>query len=603
MGKIKVLPEEVVAKIAAGEVIERPGSVVKELVENSLDAGATMISILLRNGGKSLIRVVDNGEGMDREDTANALFRYATSKIGSLKDMSGIKSLGFRGEALPSIAAVSRFTIITKDASIHLGTEIRGEAGRIEEVKDSERPIGTTVEVRDLFFNLPVRRKFLKSERIEYGEIIDMVNRLSIAHPQTAFRLYRDGVLAFDYPSCSDLKDRTSQVCPREWREALIPLTIEQEEWQINGFIGKPEITRNSRSGQFFFVNQRPVKILSFTFALQHSFDGTLPQGRFPIAVLFLHINPVNVDVNIHPHKREVRIFNEGAIQSIMVKGIREALRVKGSPPLINLSGTKEKVVSVNIPAQRPLAQGTFYGRGEEMVPPIPTVYHLPRQETVSTIAEDRPASFRRLNDQNEVTPPSALEKLRWGRIYGQLKSSYILIEVEDGLMVIDQHAAHERIVYEEILHSLSKGSSPSQTLLVPLLLHLDGRESAVLEEYLPILSKMGFGINELGNNSFSIDARPSFLKAEEVFETLRDFIQDVSMGRSRGPLVETFDEAARIIACKSRSIKAKEELTFVEIKELIQRLIRANQPFTCPHGRPTVIKLTTRELEAKFLR
>jgi DNA mismatch repair protein MutL len=516
--------------------------------------------------------------------------------------MSRIKSLGFRGEALPSIAAVSRFALITRDASNQVGTEISGEGGRIESVRDCERPVGTTVEVRDLFFNLPVRRKFLKSERIEYAEIVDVVNRLSIAYPQTAFRLYRDGTLVLDYPYCQELRDRLFQVSPPEWRDALIPVAIEEREWQINGFIGKPEITRNSRSGQFFFVNRRPVKILSFSFALQHSFDGSLPQGRYPIAFLFLEIDPETLDVNVHPHKREVRILNEGAVQSLMMRGIKKALRTEGSPPLIKLSGIKEKGEE-DIPEQLPLTQVTFYERSRTKESFPSSVYHLPRQDAVSTVAEGKPVSSWRSNDQREVNLPSALEKLRLGRIYGQLKSSYVLMEVEDGLMVVDQHAAHERIMYEEILNTLNNGSSPSQALLVPLLLHLDGRESAVLEEYLPLLSKMGFGINELGNNSFSIDARPSFLKVEEVTGIIRDFIQEVSEGRSKGPLTGSYEEVARVLACRSRSVKAKEELTFEEIKELIQRLIKADQPFTCPHGRPTIIKLTTRELEAKFLR
>jgi DNA mismatch repair protein MutL len=603
MSKVKILPEEITAKIAAGEVIERPHSVVKELVENALDACATMISVSVRNGGKSLIRVVDNGEGMDRQDAENALLRYATSKIGSLEDMTSVKSLGFRGEALPSIAAVSRFAIITRYAGNSLGTEIRGEGGRIEAIRDCERPLGTTVEVRDLFFNLPVRRKFLKSERIEYAGIVDVVNRLSIAYPKTAFRLYRDGTLALEYPSCSGLKDRVAQTCPPDWRDALIPLSIEDGEWQVNGFIGKPEITRNTRSGQFFFVNQRPVKILSFSFALQHSFDGTLPQGRYPVAFLFLQIDPAQVDVNVHPHKREVRILKEGTIQGHMINGIKEALRKEGSPPEIRLSGPGAREVTADTPVQLPLGQVIFQERIERAGLVHSTVYHVSGRDTGAGVAEAEPESFWKPNGQSAKEASSALEKLRLGRVYGQLRGSYILMEAEDGLMVIDQHAAHERVVYEEILHSLNNGFSPSQALLIPLLVHLDGRESAVLEEYLPLLGKMGFGINELGNNSFSIDARPPFLRVEEISETLRDFAQSVSEGNAKGPIAENNEKVASLIACKSRSVKANEELTCEEIQELIQRLVRAKQPFTCPHGRPTVIKLTTRELEAKFLR
>jgi DNA mismatch repair protein MutL len=603
MGKIKILPEEISVKIAAGEVIERPHSVVKELVENSLDAGATMISISVRNGGKSLIKVVDNGEGMDRQDAENALNRYATSKIGSLEDMASIKTLGFRGEALPSIASVSRFIIVSRIPQNSIGTEIRVEGGRIEAIRGCERPVGTTVEVRDLFFNLPVRRKFLKSERIEYAEIVEVVNRLSIAYPRAAFRLYRDNTLVLDYPSCLEWKDRIFQICPPDWRDALIPLTIENEGWQVSGFIGKPEISRNSRSGQFFFVNQRPVKILSFSFALQHSFGGTLPQGRFPVAFLFLKIDPAQVDVNIHPNKREVRILREGIVQSHLMKGIEEALRREGTPPEIRLSGIREREVMAGVGMQTPLNQVTFYERTDKTGFIETPFYYISGKESFSGVTEDEPDSFWKTNFQRKEDVPSSLESLKLGRVYGQLKGSYILIGVKDGLMVIDQHAAHERIIYEEILSSFHNGSSSSQTLLIPLLIHLDGKESAVLEEYLPLLNEIGFGINDLGNNSFSVDARPSFLAVEEVSETLRDFAQGISEGNTKGTVEENYEKVARLIACKSRSVKAKEELTCEEIRELIQRLIRAKQPFTCPHGRPTVIKLTTRELEARFLR
>jgi len=278
-------------------------------------------------------------------------------------------------------------------------------------------------------------------------------------------------------------------------------------------------------------------------------------------------------------------------------------LRTEGSPPLLRLSERYEKASMADMPDQLSLPQAIFHERSEvrESVPV--TLYQLSGRNTLPVVAEASPDSFWRSNGRGGVDTPASLEKLRLGKVFGQLKGSYILMEVDDGLMVIDQHAAHERIIYEEILHSLSNGSSPSQALLIPLLIHFDGRESAVLEEYLPLLSKVGFGINELGNNSFSIDARPSFLKTEEVSETLRDFAQSAGEGKAKGPLVETHEKIARMIACKSRSIKAKEELTYEEIKELIQRLTRAKQPFTCPHGRPTLIKLTTRELEAKFLR
>lgn len=601
MGKIKVLPEEIIARIAAGEVIERPCSVIKELLENSIDAGSTMISISIRNGGKSLIKVVDNGEGMDQVDAQNCLLRYATSKIDSFEDLQRIKSLGFRGEALPSIAAVSRFAIITRNAANGIGTEIRGEGGKIEEIRYMERPVGTTVEIRDLFFNLPVRRKFLKSERIEYAEIIDIINRLAISYPEISFRLYRDNSLVLDYHPSSNIESRIRQVFPQELGSQLIPILITNSDWRITGFIGKPEVNRGNRSSQYFFVNLRPVKILSFSFALQHSFEGLVPPGRHPVAFIFLEIDPSRVDVNIHPHKREVRILNEGIIQAELTNRIKETLRKELA--LIELKLDKphlEKGVKEDqIQFQR--TQGLFK-EGNDRFPfrNLP-VYPEASKKMVSNVPDNEVDSFR--NSNGDIKEVSTFNNLRIERIYGQFKGTYILVEVEDGLMIIDQHAAHERIVYEEVLSSLKNGSSHSQTLLIPLVIHLDGKEFALFEEYLPLLEKIGFGINVFGKNSFSVDACPLFLKPEEIPETIMNLVQNFYEGNSQSSHDNKYNKVARIIACKSRSIKAHQDLNLEEILELIKRLEKTEQPFFCPHGRPTVIKLTTRELETKFLR
>ncbi|MDX1778903.1 MAG: DNA mismatch repair endonuclease MutL, partial [Thermodesulfobacteriota bacterium] len=356
MGIIRVLPELVANKIAAGEVVERPSSVVKELIENSLDAQATKISVSIRHGGKSLIKVVDNGNGMDREDAELCLKSHATSKISNSEDIFTIDSFGFRGEALPSIASVSKITLQTRKSPDQLGTEITAAGGRIKAISEKALSVGTGIEVFDLFFNTPARKKFLKSERTEYVSIADAITTISLAYPEVAFKLSKDGKQIFDYPPCSHLKERFQSTHHREWVKHLLPLAVTRGDITIHGYIGKAELSRTNRTGQLFFINKRPVKSLPLSYALQRAYDGLLPQKHFPVAILFLEIDPATVDVNIHPTKREVRLRNERTLQEQLTQSVREIVAISDHSPRVSFTYSLDKTKTYSPrPSTKPL--------------------------------------------------------------------------------------------------------------------------------------------------------------------------------------------------------------------------------------------------------
>jgi len=566
MGKIKLLPEELVKKIAAGEVIERPASVVKELMENSLDANGKNITVAVKHGGKQSIRVTDDGEGMEREDAVNSLQRYATSKIQTLEDIFRIRSFGFRGEALPSIAAVSRLTLLTRTPESESGTEVKATGGVIESVRETGLSPGTTVEVMDLFFNIPARKKFLRSEHSEFMAILDTFTVFALGNPAINFRLYKDNKLVADFPAGISLRERIIQVHGPEVAEALIPLQINTPEIKISGFITGPEISRVNRTGQYFFINSRPIKNLSLSFALLQGYEEMLPSGRYPLAFLFFNLDLSRVDVNVHPNKKEVRIENEREVLMLLVESVRQALRTKNKFPKMQLT------------------ESSFSPKREEYLPTLP--FNQVRERL----------------DYNQTEPPKfGLEK-KEPRILGQFQGTYIIVEWEEELLIIDQHAAHERIMYELILQNIQSARTPPQLQLIPTTLLLDYREKEVLEEYLPLLDKLGFGINDLGRNTFSLDAVPSFLAEVDPKQLILDFIHNTM--EKQFP-ARTWEDKIKVLAaglaCKSKTIKGSSLLHPERAAYLVKTLFQSQQPYTCPHGRPTCIRLTNEDLKKQF--
>lgn len=596
MGKIKVLPEALINKIAAGEVIERPASVVKELVENCLDANAKNVSVTVKHGGKQLIRVTDNGEGMGPEDAVSSLQRHATSKIKNLDDIFSIRSFGFRGEALPSIAAVSRFTLLTRTAETNAGTEIKATGGEIESVREAGIGLGTTIEAADLFFNIPARKKFLRSEQAEFIAILDTLTVFALGNPEVDFRLYKDTRLAAEFPSCGSLKERIAQIHDEEAKDALIPVQADTTEIKITGFISAPEVNRVNRTGQYFFINGRPIKSQALSFSLMHAYEDMLPRGRFPLAFLFFSIALPRVDVNVHPNKKEVRIENEREVQALLIEAVKQALHTKNKFPTVQVTEPR-----------RTMEPPSFAGRERSVNYPSFTV------SSAHSLVREAPPAFNTTEaaTQNPTLPfpgsepaPQAEHPSITNRpkILGQFQSTYLVAESEGKLFIIDQHAAHERIMYEKILDLLTNAPASSQKHLIPITFALDYREQEMMEEYLPLLEKMGFGINSLGRNTFSVDAAPSFLEGVEPKQLLLDFIHDAMERQNTG---KAFDDKMKMlaagIACKSRTVKASTYLHPEKAQHLVSALFETRQPYTCPHGRPTCITLTNHDLEKQF--
>jgi len=597
MAKIKLLPENVINKIAAGEVVERPASVVKELVENSLDAQANSISVAVKHGGRELIRVTDNGEGMDRKDAESSLKRHATSKIDSLEDIYQVRSFGFRGEALPSIAAVSRFSLLTRRAESESGTEIKVVGGSAEFIREAGMAAGTTVEVNHLFFNTPARRKFLRTERAELIAIIDILTTFSLGNPAIDFKLIKDDKLHGEYPSCMSLGERIAQVHDKEIVEGLIPLEFNTTEVKISGFIVDPGVSRVNRTGQYFFINNRPIKSPALSFALQQGYGDMLPHRRYPFAVLFFDIESSRVDVNVHPNKKEVRVAKERDIQKFLMETIRVTLHTQKKFPPVRLETIKKESgdltnkygggtdhVSYFESNRFPALNRVNEGRTEMLCP----------EKSKESVALREADNFKILtfDDQSEAATT---------RIIGQYRATYIIAEIDGKLLIIDQHAAHERIMYEKILDTLMSADFPSQRQLIPITFSLDYREQEILEEYLPMLEQIGFGINSLGRNTYSLDSTPDFLDLEDPKHLILDFVHDAIEGHGPRIVEDKKKRIAANIACKSKSVKGASYLLPEKMEHLVKSLFQTKQPFTCPHGRPTCITLTNEDLEKQF--
>jgi DNA mismatch repair protein MutL len=598
MGQIRILSEQIANKIAAGEVIERPGSVVKELIENSIDAQAVTISVWVSHGGKSLIKVTDDGCGMDRDDAQNCLLRHATSKISSAEDIEQIHTLGFRGEALPSIAAVSRLTLITKPQGATTGTTLKATAGIVESVKESTSS-GTSIEVADLFFNTPARKKFLKSDGAEYAAIAEVFDTMALSYPNISFYLYKSGTATGQYQAGEHLLQRIEQIYSPDIAKHLHPLPTENRDISISGYIGTPQLTRVNRSGQKFFINRRPVRSIALSIAVERAYEEMLERGRHPVAILFFEIDPALVDVNIHPAKREVRILNERFLQDILIKAIRKTFSEKG---IFITTAMQQHVRYAPVETARSdhVAALSFSEIREAAARwDTPAAVKTGQETTYHVTEKDIPALVR----EETFAPEEPNNPFGIIRVLGQVKGTYLLAETADGLALIDQHAAHERIMYEQILDAISEQPTSSQRLLLPITLHLDLKERSMMEHCLPDLHKTGFGINNLGGGTFSVDAIPAFLSEEDCSLLLKDTLHEL-MEESLSSSTEKREQAiAAALACKTRTVKAGKILNPPEIAHLIQQLGSAQNPHTCPHGRPTMFSITTCEIEKRFKR
>ncbi|HEV2096954.1 MAG TPA: DNA mismatch repair endonuclease MutL [Chthoniobacterales bacterium] len=606
MSRIRLLPEILASQVAAGEVVERPASVVKELIENSIDAGANKIETLIRRGGISLIRVVDDGGGMDRDDALLSLERHATSKIRTAADLAAIGTLGFRGEALPSIASVSRFRLTTREPNALAGTEIVVAGGRIETVRDGGEAAGTQIEVRSLFYNLPARRKFLRSENTESRNVEHQFYLQATGHPAIAFSLVRDERIVVQVPATPTLRDRIRDLHGAELVDQLLHLPVPSgaDGIRITGLIGRAGVSRKTRTQQLVFVNGRAIESPVITSALREGYHTALMRGQFPVTFLFVELEPTSVDVNVHPAKREVRFRDPSAVHEAIVVAVRATL--EGDRTTWQAQFRAPDSTAAPTPACAPaLLPPTHELRGAALPNP-PTGeqarWPAPLPSRGDSLELSDPAvesaiglSTRPAPVRNE-TPSASLEF----QIIGVLNRLYVLMENSDGLVLVDQHAAHERILFEELRRRMEQQGVPSQRLLLAQTFDLGPRDAEWVERNLETLQRMGIGIEAFGRKTFKVDSLPAFLHVSDAHQFLRAVIDGLRNASASASPVRLGEDMIAKTVCR-HAVKANDPLRFPEVEKLIRDLLACELPYCCPHGRPTMIQISLAELEKKF--
>jgi DNA mismatch repair protein MutL len=620
MAKVHILPDRVANQIAAGEVIERPAAVVKELVENALDAGATRIEVEFRHGGRSLIRVEDNGAGMSRDDALLALERHATSKIVEATDLDHLTSYGFRGEALPSIASVSRFLLQTREQGTDVGTEILVNGGKFVHVRDCGRPVGTRIEVTHLFNSVPARRKFLKTDQTEAAHIVHNVRLYALACPNTAFTLIEEGRVVFRSPQCATLSERIAEIFGRQTAASLIDLEVAEPGLRLSGLIGRPGIGRATRHEMIVFVNARPVDSRTLNYALIESYQESLPKGRYPLAFVFFECDPAAVDVNVHPAKREVRFRSEPQVRGFVIRAVLQRLRDMAE------SGVRSAEWSGDRPVEQGGAAGSATSAPAVGIPGVvPTPVRLPSPvwpaalhkadlspltppaaEATSPVAPPAPATASSIENPPSAirgphsTPAGPTTAAPGWRFLGVAHGSYVLFETAAGVVLLDRRAAHERIWFERLREQFRAGRVPSQRLLLPVPFELDPIAAALLIDRLHFLQEHGFEVGEFGRNFFRIEAVPAWMEPADAEPFLRDLIGAFRNGAIPDRNTElAHDELARLAAAKA--VRLPEQVGEAELRALVAQLFATRTPLTSPAGRPTYIELNHGELARRF--
>lgn len=589
MNRIHVLSEHVANKIAAGEVVERPASVVKELLENSLDAEATQIDVEIRGGGRGLIQVSDNGAGMSREDARLAFDRHATSKIKELEDIYAIQTLGFRGEALPSIAAVSHVELVTAEKGAKEGTRLEIEAGKVISHEAAPPADGTRISVANIFFNTPARRKFLKGERSEMNQIFSTVTLAALSHQRVGFRLTEMGKTLLEIPQQSDLSERLRILFGKEFSKEVLPLRARRNGIKIKGVIGKPSLNRGNRLSQFFFVNARPIQNRNLNFSLSLGFETLMPVNRFPVGVIFIEVDPDKVDVNIHPAKREVRFSDEEAVRSLLVRGVKEALGEA------NLSPSPKKIQRQKLEILSTQEKGFLQDAGQVE----PTSFSSRIQEQIVSYMGKEEVSEKAASAAVGAGLESAPTVLK---VLGAIADTYIVCETTAGLSIIDQHAAHERLLFEQVMLDFSKAKVETQQLLLPEVVELTAAEAALLEPYVVPLNKIGFSISSFGATSFLVDALPQYFRTNSVTQLVREMVGEIEAWGTLHSPDKMREKLAAMISCKA-AVKARDRLKPEEMEKLSSHVFSSLLNKTCPHGRPIVIQMTGDQLAREFKR
>ncbi len=583
---IKILPQSLANKIAAGEVIQRPASAVKELIENSIDANSNSIQIIIKDGGSSLIHVIDDGRGMSKEDASIAFHRHATSKISVYEDLECITTLGFRGEALASIASVSQVEMRTRMKQLEIGTKVKIEGGSILEISDDTFPGGTSIQVRNLFYNTPARRNFLKSINTEYRHIYDVVERVALSYPELSLKfIANDDIILNLRPS--PIQERISEIFGNKLTQTLIYFEEKNELIELSGFLGRPDYSRKGKAQQYLFLNKRFVVNRNLSHAVYQAYEHLLEKGNFPLFILYLSIDPRKVDVNVHPSKMEVKFENESSIYRAVLSVIRKSLSSQNLIPSVqiedNISSTRSKASTPNI-------EQTDW---KQLIQPDKIIGQMG-----SKFEDERSIKLKFESEAiNQMEIETQIEK----KTIWQVHNKYIIKIVSDGIMIIDQHAAHERILYEKARARFTQEGKESQQLLFPQTIQLSPGDTTIVKQLYSDLERLGFTIKFFGNSTVIVDGVPPEIKPGEESTILQEIIslfkEDEQQIR-----IEPKEKLAKSFACKA-AIKAGDPLSDNEMKSLIEQLFNTEIPYVCPHGRPVSLKLSLTELDKRFSR
>ncbi len=628
MPTIELLDEETIDKIAAGEVIERPASIVKELVENAIDAGATSITVEIKEGGISFIRVTDNGEGIPKDQIKKAFFRHATSKLRKVTDLETLHSLGFRGEALSSIAAVSQVELMTKTKDELVGNRYVIEGAAEKEFSEVGVPCGTTIIVRNIFFNTPARRKFLKTSLTEGGYISDVCEHLALSSPNIAFKFINAGQMKFNTSGDGDLKEVIYRIYGRDIAKELIPISRQMRGISMNGYLGKPVLNRSNRNFEKFFVNKRYIKSSLLSNAAELGYKQYLMQHKFPFFVLDIDVDTTALDVNVHPTKMEIKFNNEELISDFLESSIEGVLKVNEMMPEVLLQETPKPVALAS--RERGPEPFEVIRKSEEIKDEPLDDQPLIEQTQVQNITEQKEQAVARLFGNNEEIPTKLVsnvikaqdvvyasdpiqlnlfeEKLisedamAKYRIVGQVFDTYWMFTYEDKLLIMDQHAAHEKVKYESILKRLKNREINSQELNPPIILTLSGNEKSMLEKFRESFEAIGYEIEDFGGGEIAIRTVPLDLYGLNEKEVFIEVLDELCTLGSVRAVPDVFNNRIATMACKA-AVKGNTEMTQDEVWALLKELMTLENPYNCPHGRPTIITMTHYELDKKFKR
>ncbi len=621
---IQVLDQNTINQIAAGEVIERPAAVVKELVENAIDSGATAVTVEIKEGGIRFIRITDNGCGIRHEEIPLAFERHATSKITGIEDLLRVKSLGFRGEALSSIAAVSQVELITKEAGAILGSRYEIQGGTEMAKEEIGCPDGTTFIVRNLFYNTPARGKFLKTKTTEGNYVNDVVVHFILSHPEIRFKFIWDGRTKIQTSGNGNVKDNIYNQFGADITKALLPIDIEKQGMKVSGFIGKPELSRGTRSFMNYYINGRYIKSPVVQKAIESAYSGFTMTNRFPFTTLFLDIDSSLLDVNVHPSKMEVRFTNQEDVYDLFETGLHEVLKQAVLIPNVTLSDGSERTAKAKKEEKKQIPQPNSpepfetarirqeqaeneWARQEQtrQGQASSALWSVDQKPMIEQRKHPEPAKVHPIQQYEQQTMPQG-ELLKEDdsvsfRLIGQVFGTYWLVEWKNELLIIDQHAAHEKVLYEQLIHELDTNHVYSQNLLTPIVLTLTHKEKEVLQTYRETFTKLGFEIDDFGGDEYAIKAVPSHflhLASRQLFYSILDELLENPMASRYGSIT---DRCASI-ACKA-AVKGNHTLSFAEAETLFKQMLQAKEPYHCPHGRPTTVSMSKQEFEKKFKR